>query len=214
MNQVTRTFGLVFATGALACSSSQPSPADSAQADSIARARQDSVNRAQPGYVVDSILPVEEELRRFREGLPAVTTLEGGVSSRNELVSAVLTALAKADTAALVGLAVSRAEFAWLVYPESPFTAPPYRQAPGLVWMRQGGESETGLGRLLARYAGLASGRSGTCAEPPVTQGRNRIWRDCTVRLARPGEEITTRPFGTIIERDGRFKVLSYANDL
>ena len=42
---------------------------DSARADSIALVRQDSINRAQPGYIVDSILPMDEQLRRFRAGL-------------------------------------------------------------------------------------------------------------------------------------------------
>jgi hypothetical protein len=57
--------------------------------DSVARARQDSINRAQPGYIVDSVLPVEEELRRFREalgGTPA-TKLANGSESREALVA-------------------------------------------------------------------------------------------------------------------------------
>ena len=40
--------------------------ADSIRRDSVARARQDSINRTLPGYVVDSILPIEEEVRRFK----------------------------------------------------------------------------------------------------------------------------------------------------
>src|SRR5512138_1154903 len=43
--------------------------ADSTSADSIERARQDSINRSQPGYVVDSARPPEEDLRRFRDVL-------------------------------------------------------------------------------------------------------------------------------------------------
>ncbi|HET8784860.1 MAG TPA: hypothetical protein VFM38_04450, partial [Candidatus Limnocylindrales bacterium] len=61
--------------------------ADSVATDSMARARQDSINRAQPGYVVDSILPIEEELRRFRVGLGAAPShLVGGASSRETLI--------------------------------------------------------------------------------------------------------------------------------
>ena len=44
---------------------------DSIRADSVARARQDSINRATPGYVIDSLLPPEEEARRFRAAFPA-----------------------------------------------------------------------------------------------------------------------------------------------
>lgn len=188
---------------------------DPARADSVARARQDSINRARPGYVVDSILPIDEELRRFRAGLPAVAAFEGGASSPTQLADAVVRALAAADTSALVRLAVTRAEFAWLVYPESPYTAPPYRQAPGLVWMRQDGASRIGLARLLARYGGTAAGRAAvSCTEPPAVEGRNRIWRDCAIRLGRGGQAITAQLFGAVIERDGQFKILSFANDL
>src|SRR5678815_1044414 len=49
---------------------------DSVRADSIARARQDSINRASPGYVIDSVLPVEEELRRFRAAVGGTTATE------------------------------------------------------------------------------------------------------------------------------------------
>src|SRR3954471_18553957 len=75
----------------VACRGASPRPADSAamradslQRDSIARARQDSVNRAQPGYVVDSILPTEEAVRRFKQSLggPEVTTLDDESASR------------------------------------------------------------------------------------------------------------------------------------
>jgi hypothetical protein len=40
----------------------------------------------------------------------------------------------------------------------------------------------------------------------------NRIWRDCTVRSGKPGEPQSRELFASIIERQGRFKILSYAN--
>ena len=104
------------------------------RADSTARAKQDSINRAQPGYIVDSILPVEEELRRFRADLPdAPTRLVGGTDNRDALVAAFLHAVQARDSAALARLALTRAEFAYLVYPSSPYTVTPYRQAPWLA---------------------------------------------------------------------------------
>ena len=56
--------------------------------DSIARARQDSINRALPGYVVDSILPIDEEIRRFaaRIGGDPVTSFAHASASREALV--------------------------------------------------------------------------------------------------------------------------------
>ncbi len=188
---------------------------DSAQADSVARIRQDSVNRAQPGYVVDSILPIAEELRRFRAGLgEAPRGLEHGAPTRDALVDSFIDALQRADTATLVRLTISRAEFAYLVYPSSPNIDGPYRQAPGLVWMRLSGASGVGLARLLNRVGGRAIPRpSYRCDEPPTTEGDNRIWQDCEIRLGSPAAASWQRLFGGIIERDGRFKILSYAND-
>lgn len=188
--------------------------ADSARADSLARVRQDSVNRAQPGYVVDSILPIEEQLRRFRLGLPETSRFSNGAPSREALVQSFMRSLESADTASLVRLAVSRAEFAYLVYPDSPLSAPPYAQAPELVWMRHAAASATGLKRLLNRVSGTRLGlRSSSCSEPPLVEGANRIWRDCVVRFAPHGGVIqSTQLFSSIIERQGRFKILSYAN--
>src|ERR1043165_2290911 len=62
-------------------------PADSARADSIARARQDSINRTLPGYVIDSLLPVDEELRRFRAAIGGepVPAFVAGSPSREAL---------------------------------------------------------------------------------------------------------------------------------
>ena len=56
------------------------------------------------GRVVDSILPREEAVRRFREGLAPVDSLEGGAKSRDELVAAFVRAIAEADSAAVARL--------------------------------------------------------------------------------------------------------------
>ena len=82
---------------------SATSASDSARADSIARARQDSINRTLPGYVVDSILPVEEMLRRFRliVGGTPVTALQNASPSRDALIKRFMTAVAAADSSAL-----------------------------------------------------------------------------------------------------------------
>ena len=197
------------------CGEGHAAAVDSARADSIALVRQDSINRDQPGYIVDSILPMEEQLRRFRAGLTETpTALAGNVHSKDQLVRAFVRALESADTTALVRLTLTRAEFAYLVFPESPLSAPPYSQAPDLVWMQQSYASATGLQRLLHRLGGSPIGfRSLSCAEFPVIEGSNRIWKNCTVRFSPPGGHMQTlRLFTSIIERDGRFKILSYNN--
>ena len=190
--------------------------ADSVRADSIARARQDSINRASPGYVIDSVLPVEEELRRFRAavGGAEVTELQHASPSRTALVRRFVRDLAARDSVDLMQAVISPREFADLIYPSSPNTHPPYRQSPGFVWMQIGGQSSSGLKRVLQRRgaAGAHLPRPHVLAKPDV-QGANRLWTQCVVRLVSPaGDTTTQRLFGTIVERGGRFKFVSYAN--
>lgn len=184
--------------------------------DSLERARQDSINRAQRGYVIDSILPLDEEIRRFRRDLPRVHALHGGASDLASLTQAVVQALATYDTVALRRLALDRAEFAWLVYPSSPYVAPPYRQAPWLVWLQLSLAGEKGLARLLDRYGGRRIAViDHACDAEPERQGVNLIWRRCAVRLRlATGDTATRRLFGDVVQRDGRVKLVSYGNDL
>lgn len=187
-----------------------------ARADARARARQDSINRAQPGYVVDSILPIADEVRRFQSavgGDPA-TALRDGRGSRDALVARFADALAAGDSAALRRLAVSPREFIDLIYPESPFTRAPYRQAPGLLWRQIQLPSGNGLRRLLERHGGRPL-RVETlrCPASPEVQGNNRLHVGCTVRFVSGADAAREgQLFGTIIERHGQFKFVSFAN--
>jgi hypothetical protein len=214
---VFKLVALLSVSAALPGCSAEELPADPAVADSIARALQDSINRAQPGYIVDSILPIEEHLRRFRLDIPvAPASLAGGATSRDALVRQFIAALERRDTTALAAMLLNRAEFAYLVYPESHWTRPPYRQAPGLVWMQAANANGTGFSRLLERMAGRDLGfQSYTCGGEPEVISGNRIWRDCTLSVERtPGDRRDMKLFAGIIERGGQFKIYSYGNDL
>lgn len=222
--------GVVVAAG---CSPARDEPAtariaqDSVRADSVARARQDSINRTLPGYVVDSILPAEEELRRFRLALreqtasggngasDSLTALTGGSDSREALVKRFIQALVANDSSNLRSMLLTAREFADLVYPESPYTRPPYRQSPALVWNQIRNPSTSGLTRLLRRLGGQPIGYvDHSCTRRPERQGGNLIWTHCTVGLMDSSSETTRhRLFGSIIERDGRFKFVSYSNE-
>ncbi len=190
--------------------------ADSARVDSIARARQDSINRAQPGYIVDSILPLDVELRRFRAVIgPEVTQLAGGSPSRDALVQRFVAALEKGDSADLSRMLLTAQEFGWLVYPESPFTRPPYQQAPGLVWSSIRRSSDKGAIRLLRRNASEPLHyKSYHCTAAPEVQGRNTLWTGCLIEHTDArGKTVRVRLFGSIIERAGTFKFVSYTNE-
>lgn len=179
-------------------------------ADNLARVRQDSINRTTPGYIVDSIFTIDEHLKRFRKGLDEVSAFSGGERTPHALVQSIVRGIENADTALLVRLAVTQAEFAWLVYPESPYTRPPLRQAPEIVWYLQAGESYKGLRRLLDRLGNTSLGYVGFNCSDPIAQGRNTILTGCVVEQT--SELYGKRLFGQLIERGGRWKVLSYAN--
>ena len=197
-----------------------PSSEVAARADSVAsadKARQDSVNRAAPGYVVDSILSPDEELRRFQTSIAAKPeSLSHGADSRDALVRKWARALAARDSVTLIRLAVNRPEFAYLVYPDSPLGLPPYQQPTATSWLQLSNASVQGFRRSLNAFSETPLAViSYRCAPAPERQGANRVWRDCRVRhLRASGDTVVQRLFGPIIERDGRFKFLSLASDL
>jgi hypothetical protein len=183
--------------------------------DSLARAQQDSINRRQPGYIVDSIFSAEEEIRRFNAGSASPAALSGAARDRHELVRLFAAALQAHDSAALRRLLVTREEFGYLIFPESPFGREPFKTKPGLVWMQLVAASERGLGRLLDRVAGRHVRISDLrCDQKPEQQGPNTYWRNCSVllRLAN-AEPRRSHLFGQILIRDGRAKFVAYDGD-
>lgn len=185
--------------------------------DSLARVRQDSINRTLPGYVIDSILPVEEQLRRFRASIGGtpVTSLQHGSPSRGALIDRFMRALVAGDSAVLRAMVVSPREFADLIYPESPNVRPPYQQDPALVWRTIQNPSESGFIRLVRRAGGVpVKLKSYRCDAKPVSEGVNRLWGNCVLTLVgKQGDTSTHRFFGSILERGGRFKFMSYKNE-
>lgn len=165
---------------------------------------------------VDSALPSGQALRRFREGLPEVRELSGGAESREALVRRWVRALEEQDTAALRALVLSPAEFAWLYHPELPAGSPAARMRPEVLWLLVQQNSEKGIVRVVRRLGGRPLGYLGhTCPAPAVRQGASRLWEGCAVtRAAAPGDTAAQRLFGSIVERGGRFKFVSYANGL
>jgi hypothetical protein len=176
-------------------------------------ARADS---ASAGRVVDSALPREEALRRFREKLPVVDSLAGGTKTRDQLVAAYLQALAAADTAALLRLVVTRAEFAWLYYPTTPMGKPPYDLEPGLMWFLHTERSDEGLSKALQLYGGKPMTLVDyDCGREGSHEGKNIVYGPCSLRWRTPdGDTLAVRLFNQILERGGRFKILSFGNRL
>lgn len=166
--------------------------------------------------VVDSAIPRDEALRRFREGIPPVDTLTGGETSRDALVRQFVTAVEQADTAALAHLVMTRREFAWIYYPDNPQGLPPYDLSPSLLWFLLDNRGEIGLSHLMQERMGSPLNYVRyQCDSLPSVEGENRVWGPCGLtRRQADGSLVTERLFGPILERRGRFKFVNYANKL
>ena len=198
---------LVFVTG---CARGDAGPPDAA-----AEAAAQPSSGAPPTHV-DSILPIEEELRRFRDELgPAPNRLSGGAASRDALIQRFVEALATSDTAAFADMLMTRDEFGWLYYPHTRYTSRPYEMAPALLWFQIENGTSRGIGRLLARLGGTSLVVPDyRCAPEPLVEERNLIWEECSLTVDPPeGEPSEMRLFGSILDRDGVFKFISYSND-
>ncbi len=172
--------------------------------------------RSNPGYVVDSALSMDEELRRFRIGIESEpASLEHAHKTRGELVTALLKAAAARDSITLRELHVTRAEFAYLYFPFSKFAAPPYELAPGLAWFQLTSESDRGITKLMQHLTNNEPIiEKIVCDSEARIEEKNRLWGNCITYWRDRKCAHSGRLFGEIIERAGAMKFLSFANDL
>jgi len=164
--------------------------------------------------VVDSIFPMDVMIARFQAQSPRRAMDFGAApATREELIERLLKALADSSALEMQRLALDVSEFAWLYFPTSRFAADPYRQPPSVGWMLTEQNGAKGMQRALAAYGRQSLVLGGySCPSGPVVEGENRLWPDCVVRLK--GDTTAIRLFGTIVQRGGRFKFVSLANDL
>lgn len=168
-----------------------------------------------PATVVDSVFPVEEEIRRFQAAYPGeVTELAEGESSRDALVARFVESLEAADSLDLARLSMTPQEFGYLYYPTSRYTEAPYRLSPALVWYQNQNVTGRGLTRLLRRYGGQELNYlSYECPEEGEVEGENRFWHQCQIVHLFEGDTVRIQLFGSIWERGGHYKFVGYAND-
>jgi hypothetical protein len=164
---------------------------------------------------VDSLIPRDVEVARFRAGLEPPRELSNGAPSRDVLVLRYVDALERSDTAALMALVLTRAEFAYLYYPTNPQGRPPYDLSPGLMWFMMQESTNKGSRRALDERGGHPLGYVGySCDVRPSHEGDNVVWGPCAVRRQTATGTIEERLFGLILERHDQFKFVTLANKL
>lgn len=163
---------------------------------------------------IDSAVPREVELERFRAGLGAeVVELSGGLPTRDALVAEYVRSLQARDTAAIEKLGLTKAEFAWIYYPTNPMSKPPYDLSPGLMYFQFDGNSRKGLFHALEERGGRDLKVIGHICAMKEQQGENTIHSQCQLRrLQAPGDTLDELLFGGIIERRRQFKIINFAN--
>ena len=135
--------------------------------------------------------------------------------SPEALSEAVLAALADRDADTLAGLALSELEFRTAVWPDLPASRPergvPFEYAWGDLRQKSG----NALRRLLARHGGRRYELVRVSFEGETTPYRTyRVHRETLLDVRdEESEALTLALFGSILEREGEFKLFSYVVD-
>jgi hypothetical protein len=140
--------------------------------------------------------------------------LAGALPSAESLADRVLQALAKSDTKTLQALALNEQEFREHVWPELP-AAKPERNLPfSYVWGDLRQKSDLALAATIKRYGGTRFKLRRIEFEGETDHRTYRVHRQTTFRVQNAaGEETPLRVCGSMIEKDGSWKVFSYVVD-
>ena len=136
-------------------------------------------------------------------------------SSPEALGQAVLAALADNDGDRLASLALSELEFRTVVWPELPSSRPERGLPFDYAWGDLHQKSNNSLRRLVARHGGKRYELDGVTFAGATTQyDTYRVHRESVLDLRdEAGEALTLSFFGSVLERDGEFKLFSYVVD-
>ena len=136
-------------------------------------------------------------------------------ASSAALSEAVLAAVADKDADHLASLALSELEFRTVVWPELPSSRPDRGLPFDYVWGDLHQKSTNALRRLVARHGGRRYTLAGVSFRGETTPYETyRVHREAVLDLLdEEGNELTLPLFGSILERDGEFKLFSYVVD-
>ena len=149
------------------------------------------------------------------EGDPPLSPLHHTFPSPEGLSRAVLTALADNDADTLRALALDEVEFRNAVWPDLPASRPERNVPFDYAWGDLHQKSNNAFRRLVARYGGRRYELVGVRFAGETTQYRSyKVHRETFLDLLdEEGEEVRLALFGSILERDGEFKLFSFVVD-
>ena len=145
----------------------------------------------------------------------APSPLHHTFASPDALGRAVLAALADGDADHLASLALSELEFRTVVWPELPSSRPERGLPFDYVWGDLNQKGTNALRRLVARHGGRRYTLRAVAFRGETTPYETyRVHREAILDLLdEEGNELTLPLFGSILERDGEFKLFSYVVD-
>ncbi|MCY4635688.1 MAG: hypothetical protein OXG04_14485 [Acidobacteria bacterium] len=144
-----------------------------------------------------------------------LSPLRNTFPSPEALGEAVLAALADNDADTLADLALDELEFRTAVWPDLPSSRPERGLPFDYAWGDLHQKSNNALRRLVSRYGGrryeLVDVRF---AGPTTPYATYQVHRETVLDLRdEEGEEVRLALFGSILEREGEFKLFSYVVD-
>ena len=141
----------------------------------------------------------------------AAPSLSHAHPSAESLAAAVLDGVARRDRAALATLALDDREFRDHAWPDLP-AAQPERNLPySYVWGDLHQKSEMSLGRVLGEYGGQHFTLLGVDFDAVTPYSTYRVHRGTRLRVRHAsGNESIIRVCGSMLEKDGRWKLFSY----
>jgi hypothetical protein len=148
-------------------------------------------------------------------GCSSTTPLANGQLSAEGVAGAVLDALARRDRAGLEALALSDREFRQHVWPELPASRPERNLPYSYVWGELHQKSRIQFAHTLAEHGGKAWTLVGVRFAGETTKYPSyTIHRAATFRVRdAAGSESDVRVCGSMLDKDGVWKVFSYVVD-
>ena len=137
---------------------------------------------------------------------------ENSFNSPSEIGHAVVEALNKGDASGLHQLRVSRKEYLTWMWPAFPASGPPHNYPEDFAWSNLDAKCSRAVRRLIKRY-----GESDFVFAKLDFERKTEKYKDFQLLRGtvltvenKHGQQKTLKILGSVVEKDGRYKLLSY----